>query len=216
MERSRIALSFAVIAAVVALLAAHPAAAEPDASDSPYDRSRAFWISAGPMLGAVALGFGFAGIGVAAGVEGPLFGVGAGVAGLGIAVAPSIGHFWVGNGRQAWWCLSLRTAFTVATALFTYASLTAGFAGSSSAEANAEHGGESTAFLALAIASATAVAALVIIDLATVPRAARRANEKAARPGGGGTAISDAAVAPFVAPGHDGTTAAGLAFSMRF
>jgi hypothetical protein len=172
--------------------------------DSPYDRSRAFWLSFAPTLGGIALGVGFIGLGAALDANLGLLAAGSAISGLAIAVGPSLGHFYVGNYAQAGWCLALRTAFGVAAPLFLLRSVTAGFADGSGSRARS---GESEAFLALGVVSAAALGALAIFDIATAPRAAQRANERA---------ISAVAVAPLVAPGPNGSTMAGLAFSMRF
>jgi hypothetical protein len=184
--------------------------------DSPYDRSRAFWLSFAPTLGGIALGVGFAGIGIAAGAELPMFGLGAGVAVLAIAVGPSLGHLYVRNYKQVAWCLTLRAIFAIATPFFVWGTAVSGAVVSADEGNNPGASAREDAFLALAAVSLFAAGTLAIVDIATAPRAARRANEKALEKRESEQKISAAAVAPFVAPGQDGATTAGLAFSMRF
>ena len=131
---------------------------------------------------------------------------GASICGLAFVVGPSLGHFYVHNRKQAAWGLVLRTVFSAAAPVFFALSFGAGF----SAMGGEGSGGEEVFFIFGTIFSAASVIS-AILDLATIPRAVQRANEKDAE-----NKISGVAFAPLVAPGPNGSTTAGLAFSMRF
>jgi hypothetical protein len=194
---------------------------------APYREERALWLSFGTTLGGIVAGVAIVGLGFA--FEGDtarvtMGGIGLGIAGAGFLVGPGLGHFYVKNTKQAVWDLVLRTTFSGASA-----GLFAGGFGSAMGSAMCHGysaiGGDSdedeevedcpqnnsvVLFTFGGIAAATAIG-LAIADLATVRRAAQRANEPAAA-----SKVSNVSLVPVVAPGPDGSTTTGLAFSMRF
>jgi len=201
--------------------------------NSPYDQRRAYWISVGPTLGGFALGGAFVGLAFAgddsAGRVGMIV-TGASLAGLAFLVGPSLGHFYIRNNLQGSLTLVFRALLSGgAAALFIGGSISSafssdpcGFMGCSEEdyengvdEQEPDDSGATGYFVGGALTSALAVA-LAIVDLATVHRAAQKANEKAAAAGQADAKISGVSFAPLVAPGPSGTATTGLAFSMRF
>ena len=201
--------------------------------NSPYDQRRAYWISVGPTLGGIV--FGGALVGLAFAIENDsgrvaTLGVGATIAGLAFLVGPSLGHFYVRNNLQGSLTLVFRTLLSGgATAFFFGAALVTAFSGPCSGfglcegdsveeeENQGDDGGSAFGgYLAGGIITAAGALTLAIVDLATVQRAAQRANEKAAAEKETDAKISGVAFAPLVVPGPNGTTTTGLAFSMRY
>jgi hypothetical protein len=198
--------------------------------NSPYDQRRAFWISAGPTLGGLALGGAMIGLSFVDGINVPALAIGASIAGMSFLVGPSLGHFIVGNNLQGSLTLVFRTLLSAgATAFFiggffvdAFSSDPCGFMGCSEEEYEEgvdkqEHSDSgATGFFVGGALTATVAVALMIVDLATVRRAAQRANEKAAAAKEPEPKISNVSFAPMLVPGPHGSKTAGLAFSMRF
>ena len=198
--------------------------------NSPYDQRRVFWVSAGPTLGGLVLGGAMIGLSFVDGYNVPALAIGASIAGMSFLVGPSLGHFIVGNNLQGSLTLVFRTLLSAgATAFFAFGSVSAsfssdpcGFMGCSEEEYDEgvdkqEHSDSgATGFFVGGALTATAAVTLMIVDLATVRRAAQRANEKAAAAKEAEPKISNVSFAPTVAPGPNGSMTAGLAFSMQF
>jgi hypothetical protein len=226
----RFVTAFGLIAAMAvsrgafADAAQEPAGTAPEAS-GPYQESTALWLSLGTTLGGIVAGCALVGLSFTvddddfAGFMVLSVG-GAGIAGLGFLVGPSLGHFYARNNKQAAWDLVLRTLFAGgAVGLFAggfgsgYGSGMCGaFSGGDEDEGTADDcpADNSGVFFAFGgLAAATAVV-LAVVDLATTPRAVRRANERVLK------GVSDVSLAPTFARGSNGSIAGGLALSMRF
>lgn len=191
----------------------------------PFDGDKELWITLGVTLGGVVAGSALALLSLTSNAgDGPwvvLVVGGGGLAAASIMIGPSIPHFRIHNNAQGAWGLVGRTLLTGgAVSFFLLGAMTGAVAmpgscdyeledcddGDDDAQEDTERFGIGfgVAFEALALAWA-------IIDLATLPRAVERANEKAAS-----KRISNVTLSPVVAPGPNGSTAAGLAFAMRF
>jgi hypothetical protein len=134
--------------------------------------------------------------------------IGASIVGLAFVIGPSLGHFWVKNNRQAVLGLVLRTVFSAAAPVLFNAGFWTGWSAGMGGEGSS---GAGAAFFVFGALSSAVGLTWAIVDLVTIPRAVQRANEKAA-----GQEMSAVAFAPLIAPGPNGSTTAGLAFSMRF
>jgi hypothetical protein len=186
------------------------------ALDSPYSRKKALWLSLGPTLGGVVLGGTL--IGPAFAIENDsgrvaMLGIGVSITGLAFIIGPSLGHFWVKNNKQAVLGLVLRTVFSAAAPVLFNAGFWTGWSAGMGGEGSS---GAGTAFFVFGALSSAVGLTWAIVDLATVRRAAQRANEKAAAEKEADAKISNVSFAPLFAPGPNGSTTAGFAFSMRF
>jgi hypothetical protein len=184
--------------------------------NSPYDRKKALWLSLGPTLGGVVLGGALVGSAFAVDKDTgrvTMIGIGWSITGLAFIIGPSLGHFFVKNNKQAVLGLVLRTVFSVAAPLLFNAGFWTGWSAGMSGEGGS---GAVAAFFVFGALSSAVGLAWAIIDLATIPRAVQRANEKALERKEAEQKISGIAFAPMLAPGPYGSTTTGLAFSMRF
>lgn len=207
-----------------------PRSKAPPVLNSPHNQKQAFWISAGPTFGGFVLGGALIGLSFVDDVLVAPLVLGASIAGLSFLVGPSLGHFYVGNNLQGALNLVMRTLLSAgATAFFiggvlndSSSSDPCGYMGCSEEDYEEgvdkqEHGDSgATGFFVGGALTATVAVALMIVDLATVRRAAQRANEKAAAEKAAYEKISGVSLTPLIAPGPNGSTTAGLAFSMRF
>jgi hypothetical protein len=186
---------------------AQPLAAAP--LDAPYRARRALAPSLGVTLGGMALGAAVS-LCVFATSDAWTLALGLGVAQAAQALGPSLGYFYLGDTGRATAGLILRTALgAVSTSMF---SLLVYAIDDGDADVSIDD------VTAIAVGSAAAFAASVyaLIDLATLRRATRRANARALEEKEREDGTAGVAIAPFVAPGRDGATTAGLAFAMRF
>lgn len=208
--------------------------------NSPYYKSKALWLSWSSTVGGILFGGAIASVAVMIPNEGgwgehaeeiiAFSVIGASTAALSVLIGPTLGHFYAKNWLYGWLSFSGKIVFSGLAALsFAMAGLS-GFGcafmgigpdddeddGSDQAECEESAHRSAAGFNALGAAASAVVLGLLIADLATIPRAVQRANEKALVEKERKAKISSVSLAPLLAPGPNGSMTTGLAFSMRF
>jgi hypothetical protein len=198
--------------------------------NAPYDRHDEIRRALGVTLIGVGAGTGLALLSLASSPGDPpwvvLVSGGGGLAALSLMIGPSIPHFRIHNNAQAAWGLVGRTLLTGGAVVFFLFGATTGAVGvpgecddeyQDCDDSDDDNQAEGERFgIGFGVAFETLALAWAVIDLATVPRAVQRANERDLERKEAERKVPDVALAPIVAPGPNGSTTAGFVFAMRF
>jgi hypothetical protein len=161
----------------------------------------ALGLSLGITLGSLAASFAMVAGGIGSNGNGSLIGTGFTIGVLGLAFGPSAGHFYAGDTRRGLGMGFARLGAMGGTFGLGFLALMAGFGGSEEA---------AMAFFVCGIGAGVTTIVLAIMDIATAPGAARRANQRILR------RTTGLNLGPLVTQAVAGQRGYGLALGGRF